>query len=184
MPAVPKCKRAVDAGAASYSPTCKLAWQANRRFWEEDHGIYGGISWTDRDITQIWYPCSGYLGQKGILIGAYNFRATAQSFGSLSHDQRAKAARESAELIHPGFAQEVSKPISIAWQNIPYSGGGWINWRKGDRETHYKVLNRPVGRIYFAGEHLSYNTSWQEGAVQSAHAVVNKLDERVRSSRL
>jgi monoamine oxidase len=180
----PEVKLAIDAGASSYASTCKLAWQANRRFWEEDFAIYGGISWTDREITQIWYPCSGYLGQKGILIGAYNFLATARAFGGLNPDQRAGAARDSGELIHPGFAREVSNPISIAWQNVPYSEGGWINWRKTDRETHYKILNKPVGRVYLAGEHLSYNESWQEGAVQSAHTVVSALDERVRSSRL
>ena len=35
----------------------KLAFQAQRRFWEDEH-IYGGISWTNQDITQIWYPAA------------------------------------------------------------------------------------------------------------------------------
>ncbi len=39
--------------AVEYVPAAKAAFQAERRFWELDHAIYGGISWTSRDITQI-----------------------------------------------------------------------------------------------------------------------------------
>ena len=49
----------------------KLAFQAQRRFWEEDQAIYGGISWTDQDITQVWYPSHGYHQRKGVILGAY-----------------------------------------------------------------------------------------------------------------
>src|SRR5207248_76072 len=39
----------------NYLKAVKLAFQADRRFWEDEE-IYGGISWTTQDITQIWYP--------------------------------------------------------------------------------------------------------------------------------
>ena len=36
-----------DAVACVYDPTCKLGWQANQRFWENNQNqIYGGISYT------------------------------------------------------------------------------------------------------------------------------------------
>ena len=50
----------------------KVGWQADR-FWETKDQIYGGISWTTDDITQIWYPSSGFLGRKGVLTGAYMY---------------------------------------------------------------------------------------------------------------
>ena len=59
-----------------YASAGKIAFQA-RRFWEQDHNIYGGISWTRQDITQIWYPSSGFGGEHGILVGAYIFGAAA-----------------------------------------------------------------------------------------------------------
>jgi monoamine oxidase len=34
---------------------------------------------------------------------------------------------------------------------------------------------RPEGPIFFAGEHLSYVTFWQEGAVLSAHEAVRRV---------
>ena len=57
--------------AADYMPAGKVAFQAERRFWELDDQIYGGLSWTTRDITQIWYPSAGLQQAKGILVGAY-----------------------------------------------------------------------------------------------------------------
>ena len=57
--------------APVYVPAGKAAFQAERRFWELDHAIYGGISWTSRDITQIWYPTAGIHQRKGVLLGAY-----------------------------------------------------------------------------------------------------------------
>ena len=31
-------------------------------------GLYGGVSWTSRDITQLWYPSHGFHGPRGILF--------------------------------------------------------------------------------------------------------------------
>jgi monoamine oxidase len=48
----------------------KLGLQASERFWEREQ-IYGGISWTAQDITQIWYPSHGIHRKKGVLLAAY-----------------------------------------------------------------------------------------------------------------
>ena len=65
----PDIRTAIE--AVDYIPAVKIAFQAERRFWELDEAIYGGISWTSRDITQVWYPSAGIHQRKGILVGAY-----------------------------------------------------------------------------------------------------------------
>ncbi len=165
-----------------YVESCKLAWQADRRFWEEDSGIYGGISWTERDITQIWYPSSGFHGDKGILIGAYNYSLVAQQFGNFSPSERADRARESGRRIHPEFENEVSRAVSVAWQNMPHARGAWTKWSSVAREKYYPALTRADGPFYFAGEHVSYLRAWQEGAILSAHHSIAALHRRVQSS--
>lgn len=172
-------KRAIKAG--TYSPACKLAWQAKRRFWEDDHGIYGGISWTQREITQLWYPCSDYHSDNGILIGAYNFSREAAAFGRLDPVARTRVARTSGTLMHPQMETEVGRAISVAWQNIPFSIGAYSQWDRVGRLQIYPLLNEPDDRIYLAGEHLSHWTSWQEGAVLSAHRVIGALNARVQA---
>jgi monoamine oxidase len=177
----PHFKRAINAG--SYAPACKLAWEAKRRFWEDDHGIYGGISWTQREITQLWYPSSGYHADKGVLIGAYNFSSQAAEFGRLSPGERARVARTSGALMHPQMETQVGKAISVAWRNIPFSVGAYSSWSSVGRQQIYPVLNTPDGAIYLAGEHLSHWTSWQEGAVLSAHHVIGAVNARVQAGR-
>jgi monoamine oxidase len=166
------------------SPAAKLIWQAERRFWEDDLGLYGGISWAEREITQIWYPSSGFHAPRGTLLGGYMFYPRALDFGRLSPAQRDRVARASGARLHPVIAGDtVGKPLSIAWQNIPTARGGWAYWREGARSPAYQRLLKPDGPIHLAGEHLSNLTGWQEGAVLSAHQAVQAVADKVRAER-
>ena len=40
----------------SYDAAYKVGLEFKRRFWEEDDGIYGGITYTDQPISNISYP--------------------------------------------------------------------------------------------------------------------------------
>jgi len=60
----------------NYTSAVRVAFQS-RRFWEQDHNIYGGISWTNQQITQIWYPSNSYGTNNGVIVGAYMFGGTA-----------------------------------------------------------------------------------------------------------
>ena len=178
----PAYKAAV--ASASYGKAVKLAFQAKRRFWEDDDGIYGGISWTDQDVTQIWYPTGGYHGKTGILLGAFVWTdAIAERFGALKPDERNRLAAASGAKFHARYAEEVEHGISVAWAKVPHNLGAWVHWTPEGRKTAYATLLEPDGPIYLAGEHMSYVTAWQEGAVLSAQAVVKAIAERVRSRK-
>ena len=171
-------------GAAHYAKAAKMAFQASRRFWEEDDQIYGGISWTDQDITQIWYPSTGFHGRKGILLGAYIWSdEIAERFGRLSATDRAALGLQNGAKLHRSYQNSLSRGVSVAWHKVPYSLGAWAEWSVEERQHSYAALNRPEGPIYLAGEHLSYLTGWQEGAVLSALAVVAAIDQRVRARK-
>jgi monoamine oxidase len=64
--------------------------------------------------------------------------------------------------------------VTVAWGLTPYSEGVGVLWPGGpvnpaNRGVAYQELLRPEGPIVFAGEHLSYQGTWQEGAAMSAH---------------
>ncbi len=165
----------------SYVKAMKIAFQAQRRFWEDDDNIYGGISWTDRDITQIWYPSSGFGQDKGIIVGAYIWSDDiGERVGSLSLADRLEAALADGENLHPGYRDqlEVETGLSIAWHKVPYSQGGWASWSSDARAEAYPILNEPDDRLILAGEHLSYLTGWQEGAILSAHEAIRHISSR------
>jgi monoamine oxidase len=174
----PRHKQAI--AGSRYLKAVKLAFQADRRFWEDDD-IYGGTSWTTEDITQIWYPSTGFQGRKGILVGAYAWTDdVAERFGALRPEERNRAAVASGAKIHPEYAAHVSRGLSVAWHKIPYSLGAYA---RPTFDNDYRALLEPDGPIHFAGDHLSYLVGWQEGAVLSAHAAVSGIDLRVRAGR-
>jgi monoamine oxidase len=168
-----------------YDPTCKLGWQANERFWENDKNqIYGGISYTDDPITQMWYPSYDYFTKNGTLTGVYNYDKDAIAFGNMSLEERIRTARRGAVKFHREFADEKlvpsNKAISIAWQNIPNEGGGWANWDPNNKNHSdaYKRLLSPDRRFFVVGDQVSQLPGWQEGAMMSAEHVVEQIGER------
>ena len=164
-----------------YVPSVKVGWQANKRFWETDDRIYGGISWTDHNISQIWYPSSGFFANKGVLTGAYNRGPPAVILGQKTHEQRLDVAIAGGKLMHgENFEKYIDKGrgLSIAWQHMPYQNGGWADHQaEPDHEDHdaYVSLNRHDPPFFLAGDYMSYMPGWIEGAFRSANLTVSTL---------
>jgi len=174
--------RAID--FIPYIQTGKIGMQFNRRFWEEDEMIYGGITHTNNELTQIFYPSNDYQSKKGMLIGYYNFNDKAVAMGKLSPAEREAVAIKKGRLIHPQYDQSFEKSFSVSWHNTPYSKGGWALYSKETRQTYYKALQEPDGHTYFAGEHLTYLNAWMAGAFSSARKIVADLHGRETGQRL
>ena len=92
----------------SYESSFKVGLQFKRRFWEEDDGIYGGISYTDQPITNISYPSTGFFKNgPAVLLGGYGYgnSLTDFSFAAMSPD-RSGPSRGRAGLENPSAIQE------------------------------------------------------------------------------
>lgn len=151
-----------------YSSAVRLAFQS-RRFWEQDHNIYGGISWTNQEITQIWYPNYGFGRQDGVILGAYIFDGSAgDAFTNRSPAGRIDAAQVQGANVHPELINEVSRGISIAWNKVPFQMGGWGT-------SNPAMLLTADDNVFFAGEHLSILPGWQEGAILSAYQAIDGI---------
>jgi monoamine oxidase len=160
-------------------PAGKVGWQAPR-FWETDANIYGGISWTSETIDQIWYPSSGYLSQAGVLTGAYMRNDAAIAFNKRPVAERLKIAREQGERLHPGYSGHVQHGLAIGWENMEFAQGGWANEEEHEFGPNITVLAQPQGRFIVAGDHISFWSGWQEGALQAAWHAVAAIDKQVR----
>ena len=165
--------------AISYGPSSKVAFSANRRFWEEDDRILGGISWTNTPMTQILYPSGGYLAKTGVIVGAYNFEDNARLYGALAPADRIARARAEGRAIHPQYDTDIASAFTVAWQNVPENLGAWGDWTAAQRLNEYKTLRAFDGPYILAGEHMSYIPAWQAGALESARAVVTQLHTRM-----
>ena len=171
-------KEAVD--NTNFAPSCKVGWQANSRFWENNYEIYGGISWTNDIIEQIWYPSNDYFSQKGTLTGAYVHGKNAERFGEFDLEKRLRIAKRGAQKLHPEFGDNTLVPtelgVSIAWQYVPHQEGAWPDWTGDQSENDdYERILRPFRRFYIVGDQASTLPGWQEGAMMSAEHVVELI---------
>ena len=152
----------------TYSSAVRIAFQS-RRFWEQEHNIYGGITWTNQGITQIWYPNYGFGQANGIILGAYIFDGPpGDNFTARTPAQRINSTRLQANNVHPQFGGEAARGISVAWKKMPFQLGGWGT-------SNAATLLTPDDSIVFAGEHLSILQGWQEGAILSAYLAIDTV---------
>jgi monoamine oxidase len=172
----PELKTAL--AAVTYAPSGKIGMQFKRRFWEEDDGIYGGISKTDMEIANIIYPSSGYLGKKGVIVGYYQSGTRAEGTGRKPHKEREALALEQGSLIHPQYKSEFENSFSVSWQNVKYQKGAWAQLGPAHRKGVYLELLKPDRRMYFAGDHCTYLVAWMAGALESGREVATALHAR------
>jgi monoamine oxidase len=164
-----------------FDDSCKVGWQCNTRFWENNENqIYGGISWTNDIIEQIWYPSNNYFSSKGTLTGAYCHGDNARKMQNLSLEERLKIAKQGGAKMHKEFNDNSIIPselgLSIAWKFVPYMEGAWANWQGQQHDNHvYERLLKPFRRFYIVGDQASTLPGWQEGAMMSAEHVVELI---------
>lgn len=160
----------------------KGAFQAKERFWE-DEGIYGGISWTNQTIRQIWYPSHGIHKQTGVILAAYDY-GDGMPFTRMTHEERIEMMLEQGEKVHPGYSQKVDKGITIAWHRMNHMLGCSARWsvNTDEEKAVFAKLQASVdGKYWCIGDQVSHHSAWMESAIQSAHFAMADLDSRVRA---
>src|SRR5690606_15474019 len=152
--------------------------------WWEDEEIYGGISYSDHDIQQFWYPSSGHFGSDGgTLTGAYNSYEAAERFQDMSVPDRLATARQGGMLLHDEVGDPNRLPSenasTVAWARVRYQRGGWAHWHPDNPKhtTAFRTLRKPSGRFAVIGDQISDWPGWQEGAVWSAERCLDWINE-------
>ncbi len=167
---------------AKYGYAAKVAFEAPR-FWEAEQ-IYGGLSFGGEDTGAVWYPSSNFQSPRGIILGAYVAGKRAEAFEALPVPKQIDMARGAVDKLHPGHGADLTAGVAVDWHKIPYNLGPWVHWSDSASDHDaYQLLNRPEGRVYFSGAHLSQLPSWQEGAVVAAHRTIEMIASRVGAAR-
>ena len=72
----------------------------------------------------------------------------------------------------PKLARGIS---SYAWQRDPYTDGAYALYRPGQWFGIRPILQRPHGKVLFAGEHLADWQGFMEGAIETGEAAAASL---------
>lgn len=164
--------------AVYYHESVKVAWQS-RRFWEQDHGIHGGISWVKGITNMVWYPSGELFSEKGILIGCYASNDIGDAMAAKSLPDQYATSRAAIEGVHPGFGKELQRPAAINWKKMPFALGAAPRYAE-DQGAVFDQLLQPDGPFYFSGDYCSKIGNWQEAALSSAQRTMTLLDSRRR----
>ena len=171
---------------ATFGHASKMLLRFKSRFWERSNlqlpPSLGGKSVTDLPIREVLYPSHG-IGDsgKGVLC-FYQKDHDYERFTFVSKWERVKLALNNLQQLYPevNIAEEFSGgrmtcviPEDAAFFQDWYFGTS--HYFPGDFLSIYPTLVTPRGNVYFTGSHLSPNTIWIVGAIESAKRTVQQF---------
>ena len=165
-----------------FQNSAKIGLQFKRRFWEEDDRIFGGLSWTNLPIGELWYPSDGFMGKKGVMGGYYIYGPVADQLGQMSPAERIEFALTHGEKIHPQYREEFENAVAVNWSTIPHIEGCLAHFPKAMMKTFYPLLIKPEGELYIAASWASHLGGWQAGAFEAARLTVKSIHERTMAA--
>jgi monoamine oxidase len=157
-------RQATAIATLPYGTATRVLAQFDRRFWRAP-GRARAFG-TDLPIGAVWEANEEQSGRTGILSFLAGGRASAQMQRILSREGPRGLP---AHLTWLG-ADRTSVVAShiITWENDPWAQGGYAVFKTSYDPALREWLARPHGRVFFAGEHTSWQ--WQgymNGAVES-----------------
>ena len=171
-----KTRRAL--AAASSIPASKVGLEMFTRWWETDDQIYGGQTFTDLPANVIVYPSQRFQQDGGVIIGLYQFGEQKD----LTAQQKIDLAIANGSLIHPQYHTQIRSSIGMLWAQMPHILGGTAIFEDGGAGgPSYSHLLEPDGRIFFAGDWLTYDPAWMNSSAESAIRTIGLIHDRAGS---
>lgn len=152
-----------------YDSVSRVYLQAKKRAWEEK-GL-NGFAMTS-DAVEIWQPTWNQPGTRGILM-TYNRPGQAERIAAMKDSDRISSTLTQLGQWFPGLTENFERGATKCWIEDEWARGAWSF--VGPRDL--VAAASPVGRIHFAGEHLSPWFSWMQGALDSGLRVTKEINE-------
>lgn len=161
-----------------YARIIKNSVLFRERFWgAEDFSLVS-------DVTSHYYfhSTKDQAGPEGILC-SYAIGEKADVLAAQDAERRTDIiTRDLLPLDKraPALARDIQ---SYAWQRDRYTQGAYALYRPGQWFTIRPILQRPHGKVLFAGEHLADWQGFMEGAVVTGEEAAKSLTSRIRARR-
>jgi monoamine oxidase len=174
----------------SYDSATKVLALAKRRFWETEDDIFGGGSISDGILSSTWYPSDnapinvgkpnpGKCAAPAIFLASYSWGQAARRIAGLPDEQ---IVLELGKLHHPIATDPslIERLVRWSWDRHPWSLGAYALCEPGEHVELFEALVAPEGRILLAGEHVSFDHSWMQGAIFSGLRAATHVVEHSR----
>jgi len=101
------------------------------------------------------------------LVTAYSTGRNGILLGSVSRRTRPLVVADELDDVYPGSRALYERGETVSWHTDGWSQGTAVAYAPGQVSRFQAALRRPVGRVYFAGEHTDAFAGTMEGAVRS-----------------
>ncbi len=156
-----------------YDPVVRVYCQTRSRFWAAE-GL-SGFANTDHP-TEIWHPTFDQPGKRGILM-AYLEDGLTRRVAAMPAAERVRFGIEAMEKVHPRLRENLEDAFSLCWAEQPWARGAYAIFEPGQVTALPAAIQRPEGRMHFAGEHASSWPGWMQGALESGLRAAREVHE-------
>lgn len=146
------------------------------RFWDAEN--FSLVS----DVTSHYYfhSTKDQPGPEGILC-SYAIGEKADVLAAQDERRRTDIITRDLLPLNERAPQLAKNIQSYAWQRDRYTQGAYALYRPGQWFTIRPILQRPHGKVLFAGEHLADWQGFMEGAVVTGEEAARSLTGRRRA---
>lgn len=168
-PSLPTAQRTA-AEELIYARICKNSVLYEKRFWKEEN--FSMVS----DTTSHYYfhSTQNQTGKEGILT-SYAIGEKADVLASQNEERRMKIITNDLKDFDEDAPKLAKGIASYAWQRDKYTDGAYALYRPGQWFGIRPILQRPHGKVLFAGEHLADWQGFMEGAIETGEAAAESL---------
>jgi monoamine oxidase len=153
----------------------QICFDFTEPFWEAD-GLSPNM-WTDGPF-EFFAHTPSRTRKDGVLRAYINGAATAP-LNAMTPDEMRRAAVAELVRLRPAAAGKVKAGRIMNWSTYPFSKGHIAHFQPGDLARYGPWVGRPVGAMYFAGEHNCRVTAGIEGACEAAENAMIAVLEKI-----
>ena len=171
LPAVQKSA----ADKLQYARIIKNSVLFNERFWGDEN--FSLVT----DVTSHYYfhSTKDQTGKQGILC-SYAIGEKADVLAAQNNQRRTDIVTRDLLPLNSRAPELANAIQSYAWQRDRYTEGAYALYRPGQWFGLRPILQRPHGKVLFAGEHLADWQGFMEGAVVTGEEAAKALTGRTR----
>lgn len=153
-----------------YARICKNSVLYEKRFWKDEN--FSMVS----DVASHFYfhSTQNQAGKEGILT-SYAIGEKADILASQSDERRMKIITNDLRDFNEDAPKMAKAITSYAWQRDKYTDGAYALYRPGQWFGVRPILQRPHGKVLFAGEHLADWQGFMEGAIETGETAAQSL---------
>lgn len=153
-----------------YSRICKNSVLYDKRFWKAEN--FSLVS--DATAHYYFHSTQNQPGTQGILT-SYAIGEKADVLASQSDTRRMRIITEDIADFDSDAPKLARRIVSYAWQRDEFTDGAYALYKPGQWFGIRPILQKPHGKILFAGEHIADWQGFMEGAIETGEAAASTL---------